>query len=51
MVERDQSAELKAENARLIALLKANGIQWCALSEPVPPELVPRKRTPRSLLN
>jgi len=28
MVERDPSAELKAENARLIALLDANGIQW-----------------------
>lgn len=28
MVERDPSAELKAENARLIALLEANGIQW-----------------------
>ena len=41
MVERDQSAELKAENARLIALLEANGIQWCALSEPVPLALTP----------
>lgn len=28
MVERDPSAELKAENARLIALLDANGNQW-----------------------
>jgi superfamily II DNA or RNA helicase len=28
MVERDPAAELKAENARLIALLDANGIQW-----------------------
>ena len=28
MVERDPSAELKAENVRLIALLEANGIQW-----------------------
>ena len=28
MVERDPAAELKAENARLIALLEANGIQW-----------------------
>lgn len=28
MVERDPSSELKAENARLIALLEANGIQW-----------------------
>lgn len=28
MIERDPSAELKAENARLIALLDANGIQW-----------------------
>jgi hypothetical protein len=39
MIERDPWAELKAENARLIALLKANGIQWCALSEPVPQAL------------
>ncbi|MGA7180442.1 MAG: DNA primase small subunit domain-containing protein [Thiobacillaceae bacterium] len=28
MIERDPSAKLKAENARLIALLEANGIQW-----------------------
>jgi hypothetical protein len=28
MVERGPAAELKAENARLIALLEANGIQW-----------------------
>ena len=28
MAERDPSAELKAENARLVALLEANGIQW-----------------------
>ena len=28
MVARDPSSELKAENARLIALLEANGIQW-----------------------
>lgn len=28
MIERDPLLELKAENARLIALLEANGIQW-----------------------
>jgi len=28
MVERDPSAELKAENDRLIDLLEVNGIQW-----------------------
>ena len=28
MVDRDSSTELKAENARLIALLEANDIQW-----------------------
>ncbi len=28
MAEHDPSGELKAENARLIALLEANGIQW-----------------------
>jgi superfamily II DNA or RNA helicase len=37
MVERDPSAELKAENARLIALLEANGVQWRMRPEPVPP--------------
>ena len=36
MVERDPLAALKAENARLIALLEANGIQWRAPPEPVP---------------
>ena len=41
MVERDPSAELKAENARLIALLEANGIQWRMRPEPVPPALRP----------
>lgn len=43
MVERDPSAELKAENARLIALLDANGIQWRA-----PPESVSPASTPES---
>ena len=33
--------ELKAENARLIALLEANGIQWRAPPEPVPPASTP----------
>jgi hypothetical protein len=37
MAEPDPSAELKAENARLIALLEANGIQWRAQSVPVRP--------------
>ena len=41
MVERDSSSELKAENARLIALLEANGIQWRAPLEPVPPATTP----------
>jgi hypothetical protein len=41
MVERDPSSELKAENARLIALLEANGIQWRAPPEPVPPASMP----------
>lgn len=36
MVECDPAAELKAENARLIALLEANGIQWRASPEPMP---------------
>lgn len=36
MIERDPLLELKAENARLIALLEANGIQWRAPLEPVP---------------
>ncbi len=37
MFERDPAAELKAENARLIALLEANGIHWGAPPEPLPP--------------
>ena len=37
VVERDPSVELKAENARLIALLEANDIQWRAPLKPVPP--------------
>jgi superfamily II DNA or RNA helicase len=37
MFERDPSSKLKAENARLIALLEANGIQWRMRPEPVPP--------------
>jgi len=41
MVERDPLAILKAENARLVALLEANGIQWR-----VPPEFVPPASTP-----
>lgn len=41
MVERDPSSELKDENARLIALLEANGIQWRVLREPVPPASAP----------
>ncbi|MDA8361426.1 MAG: DEAD/DEAH box helicase family protein [Gammaproteobacteria bacterium] len=44
MTERDPLLELKAENARLIALLEANGIQWCALPEHV----VPPVSTPES---
>jgi len=45
MVERDHSLELKAENARLIALLDANGIQWRAQLEHV----VPHASAPESL--
>lgn len=41
MIDRDPSAELKAENARLIALLEANGIQWRAPLEHVPPASTP----------
>jgi hypothetical protein len=36
MIERDPLLELKAENARLIALLEANGIQWRTPLEHVP---------------
>jgi len=35
--EPDPSAELKAENARLIALLEANGVQWRV--KPVPSKI------------
>jgi len=41
MVERDPSLELRAENARLIALLEANGIQWRAPPEHVSPASTP----------
>lgn len=41
MIERDPLLELKAENARLIALLEANGIQWRAPPETVPPASTP----------
>ena len=41
MIDHDPSAELKAENARLIALLEANGIQWRAPTETVPPASTP----------
>ncbi|WP_371134156.1 DEAD/DEAH box helicase family protein [Polaromonas sp.] len=37
MIERDPLLALKAENARLIALLEANGIQWRAQPEHVVP--------------
>ena len=41
MIERDPLSELKAENARLIALLEANGIQWRASLEHVLPVSMP----------
>ncbi len=42
MIERDPLLELKAENARLIALLETNGIQWRAQPErAVPPASTP----------
>ncbi|MBN8767481.1 MAG: DEAD/DEAH box helicase family protein [Thiobacillus sp.] len=41
MIERDPLSELKAENARLIALLEANGIQWRAPLEPAQSALTP----------
>jgi len=41
MVERDPSSELMAENARRIALLEANDIQWRAPLKLVPPVSTP----------
>jgi superfamily II DNA or RNA helicase len=41
MIERDPLLELKAENARLIALLEANGIQWRTPLEHLPPVSMP----------
>ncbi len=41
MVEPDPSAELKAQNARLIALLEANDIQWRVPQQHVPPASLP----------
>ena len=42
MVERNSLAILKAENARLIALLEAKGIHPIFLSYPVPTAVSPR---------
>lgn len=41
VAEHDPSAALKAENARLIALLEANGIQWCVETRHKPVSSVP----------
>ena len=41
MAEHDPSAELKAENARLIALLEANGIKWRVETEHGPAASTP----------
>jgi len=41
VAEPDPSAELKAENARLIALLEANGIQWRVETKHVPAASMP----------
>jgi len=41
MIEHDPLLELKAENARLIVLLEANGIQWRAPLEQVSPASTP----------
>jgi superfamily II DNA or RNA helicase len=41
MSERDQLAALQAENARLIALLENNGIEWCLPPEPTPTASAP----------
>ncbi len=41
IIERDSLLALKAENARLIALLEASGIQWRAPLEPVPSASTP----------
>ncbi len=41
VAEHDPSAELKAENARLIALLEANGIKWRVETEHAPAASTP----------
>ena len=41
MADHDPSVELKAENARLVALLEANGIQWRVKPEHVPASSMP----------
>ena len=41
MTERDPLLELKAENARLIALLEKNGIEWRAPPKHIPPPSMP----------
>jgi superfamily II DNA or RNA helicase len=37
MADRDELSVLRAENARLIALLESHGIEWRAPSRPLPP--------------
>ncbi len=37
MIDRDELAELRAENTRLIALLESRGIEWRLPSRPEPP--------------
>jgi superfamily II DNA or RNA helicase len=39
MIEPDALAALRAENARLVALLESNGIEWRLTPEPAPPVL------------
>lgn len=50
MIERDQLAALRGENARLIALLEDHGIEWRLPPAPTPPESaqpVPEPEPPR----
>jgi hypothetical protein len=43
VAEHDPTEELKAENARLVALLEANGIQWRAETEHVLASSMPER--------
>jgi superfamily II DNA or RNA helicase len=55
MTDHDALAVLRAENARLVALLESHGIQWrvtpSSATGPAPPSLAPEAESPRPSLS